>query len=239
MSTPRGKTVSAWLICEQHMVFLYRAVVIEAFTRSKLRTATYLFAGIGVIRRTHLYRRIRDTLSYQRRGQRLRRKSKKPQASKQRMTLKQIMKQLYVWIPILQIFNACLREYKVSMKVAHHLPISDTKVMKVQFTRGPSHGVGKDTVNRRSVLQRSSRRMEGRILRRVCLVRCAKSCNQSLYDTNMYLGCVGAVRLVRALLPCCMGAQRSMSCLIGSTRPPEGRPRYYSMRKSFCLEGCI
>ena len=57
----------------------------------------------------------RNTLSYQRRWQRLRRKSKNPQASKQYVTLKQIMKQLYVWFLVPQMFNGYFREYKVNI----------------------------------------------------------------------------------------------------------------------------
>ena len=79
------------------------------------------------------------------------------------------------------------------MRIAHHLHISDTEVMKIDSREGQVMEWVKTPYIRRSMLERCSRRMEGPGLRRVCMVRRAKSCNQSLHDTNVYDGCVGAV----------------------------------------------
>ena len=58
------------------------------------------------------------------------------------------------------------------------------------------------------MLQISLRRMEGAGLRRVCVVRRAKSCNQSLHDTNVNDGLGSGVR---AFLPHCTRAQHGVS----------------------------
>ena len=55
------------------------------------------------------------------------------------------------------------------------------------------------------MLQISLRRMQKPGLRRICVVRRHRSCNQSLHDTNVYDGCVGA------LLPRCTSAQYEVS----------------------------